>query len=65
MHELVCLRMYHPQRENGNLSLEGGGSSRNSGQVRKRNEISLWNSFAIFHKGLDIRTSKKSNTLFL
>lgn len=41
MHELVCLRMYHPQRENEKLSLEGGDSSRNSGQMRKRNEISL------------------------
>lgn len=33
--------MYHPQREKGKWSLEGGDSNRNSGQARKRNEISL------------------------
>jgi len=33
--------MNYPQRENGKLSLEGGDSSRNLGQERKRNEISL------------------------
>lgn len=45
------------------IELRGGDSSRNSGQVKEKWNFSL-DSFIIFHKGLDIKDFKKSNTLF-